>query len=339
MCLLVKVAPDTVFPADWFEDCFRKNPDGLGIAYVKDGTIIVEKTLPADAAAARLWWLEHAPRGVEYALHWRMRTHGAVDLERVHPYAIHDGKLYLMHNGVLSIGGDTTKESDTQIYARTYGVAVAPVVHEPLVRQMIGEHIGRQNRFIFIHAEHGLLLVNESAGVTTDMFPGCWFSNTYAWTPHLWGVYGSGRMSFHDWSDEPGFPSWTPPKKNVVTDVDAVGDSFRAHTELAAKLVELFDLVEDYSRHGDASARRFLQVYATEEELLDILPVLHLSADEALVELTATIEYLEAGMCDFDDLLEWYTLSADNAQDPLDGADEETGSAEVQELRNIMKAH
>lgn len=339
MCLLVKAAPNTEFPLSWFVDCYESNPDGLGIAFVANGEVVVRKMLPAGPHDAYQWWQDNAPKDTEYALHWRMRTHGAVDIERVHPYPVDaNGKIHLMHNGVLSISGDTTKESDTQIYARTYGAALAPVVHEPLVRQMVGNHIGGNNRFIFIHAEHGLLLVNAHTGVTTEQFPGCWFSNTYAWNARQWGVGGgSGKAHYANAAWASAFGDYDDADADVVGKVargvgaatnnasDAMADdlqSFRADPSVQKYLTEMFDLARAARHRGDVAANRFLSVYDDETELLAVLPVFYNTPAEAASDLLSGVQYVESGTVDFDDVLGWYTVDVeDGTVIDVDGAD------------------
>lgn len=335
MCLLVKVAPNTIFPLAWFKDCYGSNPDGLGIAYVKDGVVVSEKYLPSDPSDAFIWLNKHAPKDTEYALHWRMRTHGAVDLERVHPYPITDDIL-LMHNGILSIQGDTTKESDTQIYARTYGRALSASLHEPLVREMIGKGIGSNNRFIFIHAEHGLLLVNEHTGVTTERFPGCWFSNTYAWSPRHWGVdtgYSgwSGHMHGATWMDDEiggEFPFARSPRSvdwkgafraaEAEADADPVGANVVVNETGLTDEQELLVVVEQMFKHArataafDSPAQRFLNWYDNEDEFVLACRDGYEDDADAVQQLTLTMQYIEAGQCDFDDVLSWFMPENDD---------------------------
>lgn len=187
MCLLVKVAPNTVFPLGWFEDCFGKNRDGIGLSYGDGKCVVVHKHLPSTAQEAMDWLNVFAPKNREYALHWRMRTHGAIDIERVHPYRVTDD-VWLMHNGVLPIGsrGDTVEKSDTQLFAEWYQEVIVALLPVKLGLQSLGDLIGSSNRMIFIHADGRLQIANESTGMTTEKFPGCWFSNRYAWTPHRW---------------------------------------------------------------------------------------------------------------------------------------------------------
>lgn len=334
MCLLIKVSPNTNFPYAWFADVHESNPDGTGIMYVKDGQLFHKKALTRTVADAYAFWLENKPEGVEYAMHFRMKTHGAIDVDRVHPYRISDD-LLIMHNGILGddiAGRDVDpRKSDTQCFAEQLGAQLGELVYNPAVARLLGESIGQSNRFIFAHPQHGMTIVNEDTGVTTEQFPGCWFSNTYAWTPSKWGVksrYAGRRMNTYypsvpvgsfmggeddiDWQD-----AWTrayAPAIDEVTEVKGsyVGndDSADGEADEAASLCsEIVMLAQhDAAKFGDASAKRFLQVWSSGAELHEHIRLLYPSPEDAVADLLPIKQYIEASQASFDDIASWITL-------------------------------
>lgn len=167
-------------------DAYASNRDGIGAMYASnDGRIVVSKVLPSTVDEA-LAFIESLPTDDrQVALHWRMRTHGDIDLSQCHPYEVNDqaGGTWLMHNGVLHTGNqaDQTK-SDTWHFINDYLKGLSPdALHEPGAAALIGEFI-KGNRFAIMSGDGRLTVINKHQGVEHD---GIWFSNTYAWSPHL----------------------------------------------------------------------------------------------------------------------------------------------------------
>lgn len=348
MCLLIKVAADTVFPFAFFQDVHESNPDGTGIMYVKDGQVVSKKELTLTAQDAYAFWIDNAPHGVEYAMHFRMKTHGAIDVDRVHPYKVNDDML-LMHNGVLSsdiYGSDADRnKSDTQMFAEQMGAQLGDSVYNPAVATLLGAAIGQSNRFIYAHAQHGLLVVNEDTGVTTERFPGCWFSNTYAWTPQRWGVqlsWGRGSISYpSSWRSqyESLYESmYGDDADNGMSDVHGFSGAKKVDlgkpAEIGAKeiaemidgLDEVEDLCEDIVSYaiemqqaGDLAASRFLQVYGKGAELYEHVRLLYPNPDDALSDLMPMQQYLEVGQASYDDILDWLSLEGDSGDNQPKG--------------------
>lgn len=199
MCLLIHHSAKTEFDFADSADFYDKNSDGLGIMYAEGGVLHIKKMLPRSATEAHDWYEEHA-KGRECVIHWRMRTHGHTDLENCHPYQVlgEDSgmPLYLAHNGILSTGNkkDISK-SDTWHYINDY---LRPLLQkypdlafDPIMVEMIGEHIGSSNKFIFLNADGQISVVNERVFVD---YKGAKLSNTYAWSSHK-GGYGNKGYS------------------------------------------------------------------------------------------------------------------------------------------------
>ena len=103
------------------------------------------------------------------AVHWRMKTHGHVDLTNCHPYDVVEGKVAMMHNGILHTGNsaDPTK-SDTWHFIKDFLAEPAAkfpgLVHEKTFLEMCGEYID-SNRFVFMDDEGRLSIVNRDQGI------------------------------------------------------------------------------------------------------------------------------------------------------------------------------
>ena len=119
----------------------------------------------------------------DVAVHFRWRTHGAINLAMCHPYHV-SGSTWMMHNGILSQTSSraTAEVSDTALFVQEYLQDLPPsALASQGVQRMLGEFIG-DNRLAFVSAEHGLTVVNQEQGIFHE---GVWYSNEYAWEPAL----------------------------------------------------------------------------------------------------------------------------------------------------------
>jgi len=188
MCLLVTQQYDSPsITTDWITDFSSSNPHGIGVMYAQDGELVIEKLLFKSQAQLQQFFTDHID-GRDCAFHFRMKTHGNIDLENCHPYEVltkeeHGIDLWMMHNGILHTGNqaDTTK-SDTWHYIRDY---IRPLLKgnpdlafSPVFLELIGDHISN-NRFVFMDNTGRVSVVNEDQGV---YWGGRWMSNTYAWS-------------------------------------------------------------------------------------------------------------------------------------------------------------
>ena len=196
------------------ESLYKYNSDGLGVMYATAAKLKVIKKLPDNTAAAKKM-IEALPNDErEVAIHWRMRTHGHIDLVNCHPYEI-NASTYMMHNGILATGNKAdTSKSDTWHFIKNY-LASLPVdaLHDKGFHDLVGELI-ENNRFAIMSADGRLSVVNADQGFEKDEV---WFSNTYAMDAEL--VFPEMKRppkvstSFNTrWEmiDSPGSAGWMP---------------------------------------------------------------------------------------------------------------------------------
>lgn len=194
MCLLIDKPASAEFDYDDIADFYSKNEDGVGVMWAEDGVLYTQKVLPKNANEAWKFYLDYC-QGRSCVMHWRMRTHGNIDLANCHPYEVFgDGAempLFLAHNGVLATGNakDTTR-SDTAHYIDDYLhvlLAADPyIIFHPAIIDLVEGHIGSGNKFILMNHLGQKAIVNEAAFVE---YKGAQLSNTYAWTASK-GGYG-----------------------------------------------------------------------------------------------------------------------------------------------------
>jgi hypothetical protein len=188
MCILIHHRPETQFSVEHLADFYSKNSDGFGAIINKGNEIEVVKTLGTLADIQQLY--EEKILGREAIIHFRMQTHGDIDMTNCHPYQVTED-IWMAHNGILSTGNsaDTTK-SDTWHYIQDFLRPLLSknpeLIHEPAFLKVIGDHIGSSNKFGFMDAQGRVAIVNKQSGVE---HLDAWLSNTYAWSPSKWGYY------------------------------------------------------------------------------------------------------------------------------------------------------
>ena len=191
MCLLItgpsqSIRATLLQTPNLLENIYASNADGIGAMYPSTSGLKTPKALPKTVQQARTF-IQSLPQDTRnLALHWRMRTHGAINKANCHPYTVVPGRLEMMHNGVLHTGNQADRTmSDTWHFIQDYLAPLsnhgAGLVHEPAMVALISEFIG-DNRFAFMTDDGRLTVINRDDGIEHQDL---WFSNTYAWSPEL----------------------------------------------------------------------------------------------------------------------------------------------------------
>lgn len=179
MCILIHQPKGYTFSFSQFEDFYSRNADGFGAIVPSERAVI--KSL---AGVKKLYEMyKKRVAGKEAVLHFRMRTHGAINASNCHPYKIAKEKdFWLMHNGVLSgwdyINEDSTK-SDTRQFCDKNAELIINNINNEAFKLMLGKSIGDNNKLAIVDDEGVIHIINHKSGVVVD---GVWYSNTYAWS-------------------------------------------------------------------------------------------------------------------------------------------------------------
>ena len=175
--------------------------------WAENGVLHTLKALPNSADAAWEFYQQNI-KGKECVIHWRMKTHGLIDLINCHPYSVFgDGSIMpmaVMHNGILSTGNkkDVTK-SDTWHYVQDYLVPLLEKNPElftmPQFIDVLEAHIGSGNRFVLLNHLGQMSVINRDSFVE---YKGALLSNTYAWDASRGGFGGktSWNGSSYQWA-------------------------------------------------------------------------------------------------------------------------------------------
>ncbi|WP_414039348.1 class II glutamine amidotransferase [Acidithiobacillus sp. M4-SHS-6] len=206
MCLIIVSDKPSKITKTVVQSAARRNADGVGVMWYDEvGKLQTRKWM---STPLKKWWPEWRKicrqaeaAGSELAVHWRMATHGAINLEMCHPYPIEVGNdtVQMMHNGILSgygekdfslsVSGGVAQaddaRSDTYEYARMVESILVDggvgLVSNSAFLALLGTDIGSGNKLVFgipINPDKDFRVVNRDSGL---MYEGHWFSNTYAW--------------------------------------------------------------------------------------------------------------------------------------------------------------
>ena len=180
MCLIIQKASRVTFHETWLEDFWIRNHDGAGVMWTEKGKVVVEKILSPNLDEWLRFYRKFAARRA-CTIHLRMRTHGDINFDNVHPYEV-GGGVFLMHNGILSSGNAKDRSrSDTWHFIEDVlraGVTKNPDdIYKPAFASSIAQRIGSGNKFVLQGARRAPVIVNYKTGVR---WGGAWFSNTYA---------------------------------------------------------------------------------------------------------------------------------------------------------------
>lgn len=218
MCVIInKVAGavSRIEDAD-FRAAHSRNSDGVGIMYVEDGRIKVDRALGAVDNQKEVW--DKVFDKEAWVMHFRFKTHGPADLDNCHPFKVLDidegdaVDLYMVHNGVISGYLEVDKAmSDTWNFVNG---AIRPVLktNPELIENegflhMIEKYVGSGNKLVFLRSDGQTFTVNEAAG---SDFKGCWVSNTYSFNTPVQTTNHYGRShGGYGGERNPGNAGWT----------------------------------------------------------------------------------------------------------------------------------
>lgn len=206
MCLLITGQAKTIRNVflntqGLIDDVYNNNPDGVGVMYSDGRKLSVSKFLPKNADEVRQFITSLPNDDRSMALHFRMKTHGLIDMENCHPYQV-NSDTWLAHNGVLHTGNAADPDkSDTWHFINDYLSTVpTDTLHNPQFLRLVGEFINN-NRFAIMSADGRLSVVNRQQGIEVA---GVWFSNTYAWSPDLliegYATKNTSLYPHHEWA-------------------------------------------------------------------------------------------------------------------------------------------
>lgn len=175
MCIAIYQPKNIKINYALFSSCWRVNPDGGGFAVRKDGKIEIHKGF----MTLKEFWSGYKKYNGQYdiALHFRIATHGFVDRDNCHPFAIGDGAF--IHNGFIpGYGTGLDGRSDTRAFCEDVlnpCMAYSPEWGKKPHEKALIEGCLNGSKAVLLYPETTIIL-NEGLGTKRN---GLWLSNTH----------------------------------------------------------------------------------------------------------------------------------------------------------------
>lgn len=201
MCILIaKAAAVRKMTAEEIKNSAQANPDGFGMAYVVgDGKIHVHKTFNVDEI---IKLNDELPEWASIIYHFRIATHGSVNLANCHPFLDEERGVVFGHNGILHIKnfGDMT-DSET-----AFRYLLAPNIQEQNIMQNAELDIAVD---AIIDSSKFAIMNTKGEVKTYGQFideDGLLFSNT-TYKSYV-SKFGYGGYNWEDWGDWGCYDGW-----------------------------------------------------------------------------------------------------------------------------------
>lgn len=191
MCLAIAAPAGKQVPRAHLLAGFSTNSDGAGMAFVRDGQVIIKKGYFNAEGFANAYEEEYKLSPTSpFLVHFRTSTAGRINAENCHPFRGKYGAF--VHNGIVS-GMGNADESDTAELANL----IKDVPEEAISKlaSRLGSYTG-WSKFAFLTNSGSLYFVKENDGIWDG---GIWYSNAC-----YRGTYrdrGGISMADHPWID------------------------------------------------------------------------------------------------------------------------------------------
>lgn len=172
MCIIV-LNTSGLIGRDILQACADNNPDGMGLMYAVHGEIKVYKELKDfELFYNRYKMIREKYSNINIGLHFRIKTHGEVNLKNVHPFFVNKN-LAFMHNGIIDIKGGE-QVSDTIIFnEKVLKQLPDGFLTNKGITYLIKESIG-WSKLLFMDSDGYYTIINENTG---NWKGANWFSN------------------------------------------------------------------------------------------------------------------------------------------------------------------
>ena len=190
MCIAILKPKGVAISKETLKTCSEANPDGMGFAYIDGDTMYIKKYMKFDDFYKDF---EEVQDKSTMLIHFRIATHGAVELDNCHPFWLND-RMALIHNGIITGYGDKAKKSDTRDFIdKVIGNISWKMMKNPAYRELVGKAIG-YSKFAILDITGDYWIINEDKGYWHE---GIWYSNK-SYEPKkqtTWVTYPSSTTS------------------------------------------------------------------------------------------------------------------------------------------------
>lgn len=196
MCVIINIPAKKTLSKKLLENCYNTNPHGWGIMFAKHGKLVTVKDVSNFNNFWKIW--HEIPRDTNRAVHFRIKTHGAINKENCHPFLPSD-KLGLMHNGIIDTALIKKEMSDTYNFCefelkpliQAYSELNQDCLEDKAFKDLMKELAG-YSKLLFMDSSGKTTKVNENLWVSRY---GCDFSNGNSLDIRSTAIYSSSRSS------------------------------------------------------------------------------------------------------------------------------------------------
>jgi len=178
MCICVYAPAGKKIPREYLENSWEVNSDGAGLMFVRDKKLYVYKELWDKEAFFEYYehMYEVFGEASPFVLHFRIITHGKIDLLNCHPHKVNEN-LAFVHNGIISGVGATMngEKSDSVLFGEKYlrGLPEGALDNES-IRLLIADKCG-SSKLVFLDNIGNVYMINDNLGEWNE---GIWYSNS-----------------------------------------------------------------------------------------------------------------------------------------------------------------
>ena len=195
MCVIAHVPAGKALLKEQVEKMWKQNPDGGGFAYLNNqDEWIIRKFMKFDE-----WWRAYSGtqpnfKHRDFMVHFRIATHGYVDLDNTHPFVVDDHTI-MAHNGVIGCVQDYKDgRSDTRVFVEeTLPKLPKGWLDIPELRWLVED--GSNSKLLFYTKDPDLsskvYILDEKGGTWEEEI---WYSNLY------WKT-GGAKLGFSMYDD------------------------------------------------------------------------------------------------------------------------------------------
>ena len=189
MCIAIYQAPGYRLTETELAACWENNPDGAGLSFFdKNREIVIKKTMNrSEFVDIYNKAVKKHGRYTEMAVHFRIATHGGVNIDNCHPFFTPDKSMSVIHNGIIPVLFNSKKDprSDTRVFVEEVIPSMPNnwIDNEQLFN-VVEEYIGNSKLVVLgADTESSAYIFNENMGHWSGDKK-IWFSNkSYCSTP------------------------------------------------------------------------------------------------------------------------------------------------------------
>jgi hypothetical protein len=190
MCIAI-LNKSGLIPQEHIVNSFENNYDGSGLAWIESGKINTYKTLDdIDTYISTYEKIRNANK-LPILLHFRISTHGEVNIKNVHPFMI-GNDITMVHNGIIDFPLLNPKYSDTHNFSRflsNYSSLNSIFIPDSILSKYIESLCKKSSKMVFLNKYGKYRIFNEDLGHWNGE---SWYSND-TYTNH--GLYDFGGSS------------------------------------------------------------------------------------------------------------------------------------------------